>query len=39
MFPLTRILTLAAARALVGLTAASARAEDHQPHSSHCCSS
>jgi hypothetical protein len=31
MFPLTRILTLAAAVALVGLTAASARAEDHQP--------
>ena len=31
MFPLTRILTLAAAVALVGLTAASACAEDQQP--------
>ena len=31
MFPLTRILILAAAGALVALTAASARAEDHYP--------
>jgi hypothetical protein len=31
MFPLTRILTLAAAGALVALTAASAGAEDRQP--------
>ena len=31
MFPLTRILILAAACPLVALAAASARAEDHQP--------
>ena len=31
MFPVTRMLTLAAAVALVGLTAASAGAEDHHP--------